>query len=319
VSPPGRGKLAVVAVGGNALIVDSEHESIPDQFVAASKTAHYITDMVEAGFDVVITHGSGPQVGFILRRSEIARDEVPMVPMDYAAADIQGAVGCMFQRVLQNNFRRRGLARQAIAVVTQVVVDREDPAFHAPDKPIGSIMEETEARLLAAKLGWEVQEERGRGWRRVVPSPAPREIVELPIVAHLIGAGFVVIAAGGGGIPVVRYNDGDLEGVEAVVDKDLASSLLARGLRADLFIILTAVEKVAIGFGTPEEHWLDNLTVGEARRHLQDGEFPPGTMGPKIHAMIEYIEHGGGRGLITNPPNVARALAGETGTAIIAD
>ncbi len=313
-----RGKLAVVAVGGNALIVDAQHESIPDQFVAASKTAHYIADLVEAGLNVVITHGSGPQVGFILRRSEIARDEVPMVPMDYAAADIQGAVGCMFQRVLQNDFRKRGLTRQAIAVVTQVVVDRDDPAFGSPDKPIGSVMEEAEAKALAAKQGWLVREEIGRGWQRVVPSPAPQEIVELSVVEHLVRAGYVVIAVGGGGIPVTRHHDGDLEGVEAVVDKDLASRLLASGLHADLFIILTAVEKVAVGFDTPNQRWLDSITVDEAKRYFDAGEFPAGTMGPKILAMIEYIESGGHCGIITDPPNLARALAGETGTTISA-
>lgn len=310
------GKLAVVAVGGNALIVDKQHESIPDQFVAASQTAHHIADLVEAGWGVVITHGSGPQVGFILRRSEIARDEVPMVPMDYAAADIQGAVGCMFQRVLQNDFAKRGLDRDAIALVTQVLVDEHDPAFANPDKPIGSVMEEAEARALATKMGWEIREDPGRGWRRVVPSPAPREIVELATIAHLVRAGTVVIAAGGGGIPVVRDAGGDLAGVEAVVDKDLSSSLLAIGLGADLFVILTAVEKVAIGFGAPDQRWLDEITVAEARRHLDAGEFPAGSMGPKILAMIQYIEGGGTRGLITDPPNISRALEGETGTVI---
>lgn len=313
------GKLAVVAVGGNALIVDKQHESIPDQFVAASQTAHHIADLVEAGWGVVITHGSGPQVGFILRRSEIARDEVPMVPMDYAAADIQGAVGCMFQRVLQNDFAKRGLDRDAIALVTQVLVDAHDPAFANPDKPIGSVMEEAEARALAAKMGWEIRPDRGRGWRRVVPSPAPREIIELATIEHLVRAGTVVIAAGGGGIPVVRDPSGDLAGVEAVVDKDLSSSLLASGLNADLFVILTAVEKVAIGFGTPDQRWLDEITVAEARRHLDAGEFPAGSMGPKILAMIQYIEDGGTRGLITDPPNIARALEGETGTMVVAE
>jgi carbamate kinase len=312
------GKLAVVAVGGNALIIDKQHESIPDQFVAASETAHFIADLVEAGWNVVITHGSGPQVGFILRRSEIARDEVPMVPMDYAAADIQGAVGCMFQRVLQNDFRGRGLDRHAIAIVTQVLVNEDDSAFANPDKPIGSVMEEDEARALSAKMRWQVREEKGRGWRRVVPSPAPKEIVELAIIEQLARAGTVVIAAGGGGVPVVRDADGDLRGVEAVVDKDLSSSLLANGLNADLFIILTAVEKVAIGFGSPQQRWLDRLTLDEARDHLDAGEFPAGSMGPKIAAMIEYIENGGAQGLITDPPNIVRALAGKAGTTITA-
>ncbi len=315
---PGNDKLAVVAVGGNALIVDKQHESIPDQFVAASETAHYIVDLIEAGWNVVITHGSGPQVGFILRRSEIARDVVPMVPMDYAAADIQGALGCMFQRVLENDFRKRGLARHAIAVVTQVLLDRDDPAFMAPDKPIGSVMEEAEAQALAAKFGWQVRKDNGDGWRRVVPSPEPNEIVELPTIAHLVRAGYVVIAAGGGGVPVVLSPDGDLRGVEAVVDKDLSSQLLANGLDADLFVILTAVEKVAVGFNTPAQRWLDRMTVAEARDYLDAGEFPAGSMGPKILAMIRYIENGGRRGLIADPPNFIRAVGGEAGTTITA-
>ena len=218
---------AVVAVGGNALIVDRHHESIPDQSAAAAATARHIAEMVAAGWNVVITHGSGPQVGFILRRSEIALGEVPPVPMDYAAADLQGAIGYMFQRALRNEFRRRGLQRTAIAVVTQVLVDRNDPAFDHPNKPIGSQMDAATAARRAAELGWIVQEDSGRGWRRVVPSPLPRGIVEIAEIAHLVRAGYVVIACGGGGIPVFEDAGGDLQGVEAVIDKDLASSLLA--------------------------------------------------------------------------------------------
>jgi carbamate kinase len=310
---------AVVAVGGNSLIVDRKHESIPDQYAAAAITAHHIADMVAADWNVVITHGSGPQVGFILRRSEIALGEVPPVPMDYAAADLQGAIGYMFQRALRNEFRRRGLQRTAIAVVTQVLVDRNDPAFADPAKPIGSHMDEETARRRAADLGWIVREDAGRGWRRVVPSPLPQGIVEINEIEHLVSAGYVVIACGGGGIPVFQGDDGDLQGVEAVIDKDLASSMLARELNADLFVISTGVPRVAINFGRPDQRWLEQLTRAEAEKYLADGHFAEGSMAPKIRAIIAYLDRTGRRGLITDPPNIGRALAGQAGTVLISD
>jgi carbamate kinase len=310
---------AVVAVGGNSLIVDRKHESIPDQYAAAAITAHHIADMVAADWNVVITHGSGPQVGFILRRSEIALGEVPPVPMDYAAADLQGAIGYMFQRALRNEFRRRGLQRTAIAVVTQVLVDRNDPAFADPAKPIGSHMDEETARRRAADLGWIVREDAGRGWRRVVPSPLPQGIVEINEIEHLVSAGYVVIACGGGGIPVFQGDDGDLQGVEAVIDKDLASSMLARELNADLFVISTGVPRVAINFGRPDQRWLEQLTRAEAEKYLADGQFAEGSMAPKIRAIIAYLDRTGRRGLITDPPNIGRALAGQAGTVLISD
>jgi carbamate kinase len=312
-------RTAVVAVGGNSLILDREHESIPDQSKAAAITAHHIADMVAAGWNVVITHGSGPQVGFILRRSEIALGEVPPVPMDYAAADLQGAIGYMFQRALRNEFRRRGLQRSAIAVVTQVLVDRNDPAFADPAKPIGSHMDEERARRLAAELGWIVREDAGRGWRRVVPSPLPQGIVEIEEIEHLVSAGYVVIACGGGGIPVFQGDDGDLQGVEAVIDKDLASSMLARELNADLFVISTGVPRVAINFGRPDQRWLEQLTRAEAERYLTEGHFAEGSMAPKIRAIIAYLDRPGRRGLITDPPNIGRALAGQAGTLLTSD
>jgi carbamate kinase len=312
-------RIAVVAVGGNSLIVDREHESIPDQSAAAAVTAHHIADMVGAGWNVVITHGSGPQVGFILRRSEIALGEVPPVPMDYAAADLQGAIGYMFQRALRNEFRRRGLQRSAIAVVTQVLVDRNDPAFADPAKPIGSHMDEEVARRRAAELGWIVREDAGRGWRRVVASPLPQGIVEIDEIEHLVSAGYLVIACGGGGIPVFQGDDGDLQGVEAVIDKDLASSMLARELNADLFVISTGVPRVAINFGRPDQRWLEQLTRAEAERYLAEGHFAEGSMAPKIRAIIAYLDRPGRRGLITDPPNIGRALAGQAGTVLTSD
>jgi len=310
-------KLAVVAVGGNSLIRDKQHESIPDQSEEAAITAHYIADMIEAGWNVVVTHGNGPQMGFVLRRSELSLHEVPPVPMDYAGADLQGGIGYMFLKALYNEFRKRRIDRKAVAIVTQTLVDRNDPAFADPSKPIGSHMDEQTARRLASRHGWVVKEDAGRGWRRVVPSPLPKTIVELAAINVLARSGYVVIACGGGGIPVVKDAEGNLVGVEAVIDKDFASSLLAREIGAELLLVSTAVEKVAINFNRPDQQWLDRMTVAEAKRHFADNQFDMGSMGPKIQAVIEFLEGGGGMGLITNPPNIGRALAGETGTFIV--
>ncbi|TKB69120.1 MAG: carbamate kinase [Nitrospira sp.] len=310
-------KLAVVAVGGNALIRDKDHQSIPDQSREAVITTHHIADMIAVGWNVVITHGTGPQVGFILRRSELALEEVPPVPMDYADADLQGGIGYMFLKALYNEFRKQKIDRKAVAIITQTLVDRHDPAFADPSKPIGSQMDEQTAQRLASRQGWVVKEDAGRGWRRVVPSPQPKTIVELAAINLLARAGFVVIACGGGGIPVIQDEEGNLIGVEAVIDKDLASSLLARGIGADLLLVSTGVEKVAINFNKPDRRWLDRMTVAEARQHYADNQFDRGSMGPKIQAVIEFIEGGGQTGLITNPENIGRALAGETGTFIV--
>lgn len=310
-------RLAVVAVGGNSLILDKDHESIPDQSREAAITVHHIVDMIAAGWNVVITHGTGPQVGFILRRSELAQEEVPPVPMDYADADLQGGIGYMFIKALYNEFRKRRIDRKAVAIITQTLVDRNDPAFADPSKPIGSQMDEATARQLAARQGWIVKEDAGRGWRRVVPSPLPKTIIEMAAINLLARSGLVVIACGGGGIPVVEDEEGNLTGVEAVIDKDLASSLLARGIGADLLMVSTGVEKVAINFNRPDRQWLDHMTVAEAKKHFADNQFDRGSMGPKIQAVIEFLEGGGSTGLITNPPNIGRALAGETGTFIV--
>ena len=312
-----RNHTAVVAVGGNSLIVDAQHQSIPDQVKAATITSHYVADMVEAGWTVVLTHGNGPQVGFILRRSGIAKGVVPEVPVDYADADTQGAIGYMFPRALYNEFRRRKLKRKVVALVTQVLVDPDDPAFQTPTKPIGAYMTEDVAQALAHDLGWTVMEDAGRGWRRVVASPLPRQIIERDIIEALIDLGYIVIACGGGGIPVLRDAQGELQGLEAVIDKDFASSLLARDLRAELFVVTTGVEKVAVNFGKPDQRWLERITLAEARKHLAEGQFPKGSMGPKIEAIIAFLEGGGSRALITNPPNLGRALSGATGTHIV--
>jgi carbamate kinase len=310
--------LAVVAIGGNALIRDRQHESIPDQYDMVCAIARDIAAMIESGWRVVVTHGNGPQVGFILRRSEISIAEVPPVPMDYAGADIQGAVGWMFVKALRNEFRRRGIRRQPVAVVTQTIVDRADPAFANPTKPIGSHMEEQRAKQLAAKYRWTVREDAGRGWRRVVPSPKPQAIVETDVIRTLARERYVVVCGGGGGIPVIEDEAGDLVGVEAVIDKDLASSLLARSMGADTLVLPTGVEKVALDFNKPAQRWLDRMTLAEARRHQADDQFDKGSMGPKVAALIDFVAGGGKLGLITNAPNLARALRGETGTRIVA-
>ena len=310
-------KLAVVAIGGNSLIKDDQKVTVKSQIKALRETAMHLVDMIEAGWDLAIGHGNGPQVGFILRRSEIAAKVEGMheVPLDVCGADSQGAIGYEFQQALQNEFHKRDIKKKACTVVTQVLVDQSDPAFQKPTKPIGSFMDEAEARKREKEMGWSVVEDAGRGWRRVVPSPLPKEIVEFDAVKLLLDAGQTVITVGGGGIPVVDTGNGELKGIAAVIDKDFASSLLARSLKADMFLIATAVEQVAINFGKPDQKWLDKMTLAEAKAYLAEGiHFAKGSMAPKIQAAISYLENGGKQALITNPENIGRALKGETGT-----
>jgi len=314
-------KLAVVAIGGNSLIKDNTRVTVEDQYEAAKETCYYIADMIEQGWDVAIGHGNGPQVGFILRRSEIAHQVAGMheVPLDVCGADTQGAIGYALQQNLQNEFRRRGIAKQAATVVTQVVVDRNDPSFKNPTKPIGGFMTEEEARRREREEGWTVVEDAGRGWRRVVASPLPQCIVELDAVRRLLDAGIVTITVGGGGIPVIEDENGNLKGVAAVIDKDYAASLLARSIGADLFLISTAVDKVYLNFNKPDQRPIDVMTVSEAKRYMAEGHFAKGSMLPKIQAIIWFLEAGGKEAIITNPENIARALRGETGTRVIPD
>lgn len=309
-------KIAVVAIGGNSLIIDKNRKSIPDQFDAVKETMSHIAGMIEDGWDVVVSHGNGPQVGFILRRSELALHELHPVPLDYCGADTQGAIGYMIQKALRNEFKHRELNKEAVTVVTQVLVDRHDPAFKNPSKPIGSFMNEEIAQQRIAD-GQVLIEDAGRGWRRVVPSPLPEAIVEVNAIKHLIKLGFVVIAVGGGGIPVVEKENGNLRGVEAVIDKDFASGLLASNIDAELLLISTAIEQVALNFNTPNQTWVDKMTISEAKNYIEEDHFAPGSMLPKIRACIEFIERGGEKALITDPPNIQRALKGETGTWIL--
>ncbi len=306
-------------MGGNALIKDAAHQTIPDQYQAVVETSRYLTDLIEAGMNVVLTHGNGPQVGFIMLRSELAREHVHPIPLDVAVADTQGAIGYHFQQCLNNEFRRRDMTRLAVTVVTTVVVDPADPAFLAPTKPVGVFMSEETARFRQQHDGWVVMEDAGRGWRRVVASPQPHAILELDAILNLVSQGFTLVACGGGGIPVIEGNNGDYRGVAAVIDKDLASSLLARQMKADVFLVSTGVETVFLNWGKPDQVELRRVTVAQARRYLEEGHFKPGSMKPKVEAVLAFLEGGGRRAIITNPPNMGRAVRGETGTEFVLD
>jgi carbamate kinase len=312
-------KVAVVAIGGNSLIKSKDHQTVEDQYQAAKETSKHLVDMIEQGWDIAIGHGNGPQVGFILRRSEIAARVEGMheLPLDVCGADSQGAIGYALQQNIQNELRKRGIDKGAATVITQVRVDPDDPAFQEPSKPIGSFMEEGEAQRRQEEDGWDVVEDAGRGWRRVVPSPLPQEIMELEAVKALIETGTITITVGGGGIPVIGDEE-EVRGTAAVIDKDFASGLLANEINADLYLISTAVEKVALNFGKPNQEWIDTMTVAEAKKYLEEGtHFAKGSMEPKIKAIVRFLESGGKKAIVTNPENIGRALRGETGTHIV--
>jgi carbamate kinase len=309
-------KTAVIAIGGNSLIQDNNKRELNYQWDAVRETCNHIACMIQEGWRVVVTHGNGPQVGYILRRAELAAHEVHTVPLDIIGADTQGSIGYMIQQALRNSLRTMGISQNVISIVTQTLVDRDDPAFEKPSKPIGGFLIEAEAHKYETE-GWTVVEDSGRGWRRVVASPHPKEIIEMDAIKLALQHDYVVVAVGGGGIPVVRNDRGELRGVYAVIDKDRASSLLATGINADMFIISTGVEKVAVNFNKPDQRLLDVMTLKEARQFMQEGHFPAGSMLPKIEAVVRFIERGGPQALITNPENIQRALRGETGTRII--
>lgn len=312
-------KTAVVAIGGNSLILDKNRPDVGHQWEAVHETCQHIAAMIEEGWNVVITHGNGPQVGFILRRNELAAHEVHTTPLDLIGADTQGAIGYMLQQALSNTLRARGIQRGVTTIITQVLVNKDDPGFQNPTKPIGGFLEENTARKFEAD-GWQVVEDAGRGWRRVIASPQPLEIVELDAIQCMIQDGFIVIACGGGGIPVIRTDAGEIKGAPpSVIDKDRASSLLASHMKADLFMISTGVEQVAIKFNTPQQQNLDRITVAQAKEYMAAGEFAEGSMKPKIQAALRFLERGGQQALITDPPNILRALRGETGTWILPD
>ena len=310
-------RLAVLAIGGNSLIKDKDHIALHHQYQAVRETSKYIAELIAEGLGVVITHGNGPQVGFIYRRGELARHELPLIPLDICGADTQGAIGYMIQKALLNEFRERGIKKKVTTVVTQAVVDRDDPSFDHPSKPIGSFMAEKEALANQKEFGWQVAEDAGRGFRRVVPSPIPRELIELDVVKILLEKRYIVVAVGGGGIPVIRNEKGEIEGVEAVIDKDLASSLLARQLGADTLIISTSIDAAYLNFGKENQRPITQATLSEIKRYLTEGHFKAGSMKPKIEAIVQFLEGGGKKAVITSPENLLKAFRGKSGTTIL--
>jgi len=309
--------LVVIAIGGNSLIKDQQHKTVLDQYRAAGETSHHIAPIVGEGYRVMVTHGNGPQVGFILLRSELARNVLHEVPLENCVADTQGAIGYQIAQTLHNELLRLGLDKQVISVVTQVVVDPKDPSFAQPDKPIGPFLNESQAAEHAQSNGWVVAEDAGRGWRRLVPSPQPLEIIELPTIRNLLDSGALVVAAGGGGIPVMRRTDGSLQGCDAVIDKDAASCLLASQLGASVLIFSTSVERVAKHFDTPQQLDIDHMNVAQCRQYLAEGHFLAGSMRPKIVSALAFLEAGGEKVIITRPHQLEDALHGLCGTHIV--
>jgi len=309
-------KSILITLGGNAILPARGTGTFDEQSAITRLTMQPIAQLIRDGVQVVLSHGNGPIVGNILIRNEAARDQIPPMPLDVCGADSQGGIGYMMQQALQNELQRVSVDRTAVTVVTQVVVDERDPAFRRPTKPIGPFYSQDRARLLAKEKGWTVVEDAGRGWRRVVPSPRPLEVVEIAAIRKLVAEGVIAIAAGGGGIPVARQWDGSLHGVEAVIDKDLASSLLARLLGCEMLCIVTGVDRVALNYGKPDQRDLDCATAEELSRYAAAGHFPSGSMGPKIQAAIEFVRGGGREVVITSPAKVLEALQGKGGTRI---
>ena len=310
-------KLIVIAIGGNSLIKDEKHESVYDQYHAVAETCSHIIKLVKKGYKLVITHGNGPQVGFILRRSELARKELHMVPLDSCVADTQGAIGYNIQMALYNEIVKHKLKVNVATVVTQVVVDAKDPSLQKPSKPIGYFMTKEEAEVHVKDDNWNVVQDANRGYRRVVPSPKPEEIIEIETIKNLLNKNSIVIAAGGGGIPVVKARNGQIKGVEGVIDKDLVSALLSKNINADTLLISTAVEKVYLNFGMKDEKALSKMTLTEAKKYVAEGHFAPGSMLPKINAMIDFVASTGGTAYISNPENLINTLDGKTGTKLV--
>ena len=310
-------KKLVIALGGNALQEAGKPATAQAQLEVVEKTSEYIADIVERGYEVIVAHGNGPQVGRIVIQNEVASASTPAMPFDVCGAMSQGMIGYHIQQGLSKVLRHRGINKNVVTIVTQVVVDKDDPKFKAPSKPIGPFYTEEEAKAIAAEKGYTMKEDAGRGWRRVVASPLPVEIVELDAVKTLNDAGFVVVTVGGGGIPVVRNEAGDLEGVAAVIDKDLASEKLARDMNADALVILTAVEKVSINFKKPDQKDLDRMSAAEAKQYIKEGHFAPGSMLPKIEAALNFVESKPGRiAIITSLDKAVDAIEGRAGTTI---
>jgi carbamate kinase len=309
-------RTAVVALGGNAITRDGVPDTIANQFHHTRESLSSVVSLCQAGWRVALTHGNGPQVGNAILRVELTRGRAPELPLGICVADTEGGIGYMIEQSLHNALLQAPLEREAVTIVTQVVVDENDPAVRNPTKFVGQFYSEDDARRLARANGWSIKEDPGRGWRRVVPSPHPISIVEAQVVRNLVDRGVIVICCGGGGIPVYRLADGRLEGLDAVVDKDLASAVLAREIEADLLLILTAVERVALDYTSDHPRPLDHLSVADAERYLGEGHFPGGSMGPKIEAALEFLRHGGREVIITSIPRALDAVMGHAGTRI---
>lgn len=310
-------RRVVVALGGNAISRPGGDDSVSQDLANLDRSLGHIVDLAARGYQVILTHGNGPQVGNQMIRVELARGQAPDLPLDLMVADLQGGLGYMIELVLRNKLHERGLAVPVCALLTLVEVDPDDPAMKEPTKFVGPAYRADEVDELVRERGWRLKEDRGRGFRRVVASPKPRGIVERDLIASLIELGALVIVTGGGGIPVARNQEGFLRGVEAVIDKDFASAVLAREVGAEELFILTGVERVALHFGKPEQRWLDTIRAAEARSFLAEGHFPAGSMGPKIEAACQFVENGGKRALITDIFTIADALEGKTGTQVV--
>jgi carbamate kinase len=312
-------RTAVVALGGNAITRPNEEDTIPRQFANTRASLAGIIPLIREGYRLAITHGNGPQVGNAIFRVELARGKAPELPLGICVADTEGGMGYMIEQSLQNRLRQEKVSRPVVTVITQVVVDKRDPSIKKPSKFIGQLYSEEEARRFERERNWVMKKDANRGWRRVVPSPIPLEIVEKETIKQLVASGAVVIAAGGGGIPVYREKDGSLEGVDAVIDKDRASAVLAHDIGADFLLMLTGVDKVALNFGLLTQKFLDRLTATEAKKYLAEGHFPPGSMGPKIEAAIQFLKSGGKEVIITSIPKAFQGVTGEAGTRIVPD
>ncbi len=312
-------KIAVVAFGGNALLPKESDGTQEEQEALAREAATWLVDIVKQGYELVVVHGNGPQVGNIMIQVEQSVLQIPPISLDVAVAETQGSIGFMLQAAIRNVLVRRRVAKDVVTLLSEVEVDADDPAFQNPTKPVGPFFNRFRAKVLAEERGWTMKEDAGRGFRKVVPSPKPKSILNFDVIRRLVTGGTVTIAAGGGGIPVVRHTDGSFKGVEAVIDKDYASALLAAQLRADLFIVLTGVPRVMKDFGKKTQAELPEMPVALAKKLLAQGQFPPGSMGPKIDASIRFVEAGGSAVLITDAAHLKEALAGKNGTYIRAD
>ena len=312
----GRGKLAVVAFGGNALLRPEDRGTQEEQIARAKQAARWLAEIVRHGYKLLVVHGNGPQVGNILVQAEEASTKIPPQSLDVCVAQTEGSIGFMLQQAIRNRLEAIGIGGEVATVLTEVEVDATDPAFKRPTKPIGPFFTRYRAEALERDLGWTMREDAGRGWRHVVPSPRPLRVLNVNTISRMLESASCVVAAGGGGIPVVRGRDGQWRGIEAVIDKDYASALLAANLNADLFIILTGVSKVAIDYNKPTQRFVDRMTAAEAEKHMADGQFPPGSMGPKIESALQFVRATGKQVLITDVDVLREALEGKDGTLV---